>query len=226
EGGGAGAMTDDLGLREELVPPAVVAVVMGVDDPPGGPLPHAPVLLDQAAGVGEVPEGVHHEPPAAVHQAGVAGAQAAVGLQAGVHVVRDLFELHGASSCRVSGRTTPCRRSSVNVRIRPLTPRSWRTSQRTASDMMTASSKNERSKSGGRVTSNPSLQIGMSIRMQLTATLPRRSWASACVMPSRASLVAVELARPNAGITAAPDDGSTTCPPPAAAIRRQKWYMR
>ena len=57
--------------------------------------------------------------------------------------------------------------------------------------MMIASSKNERSKSGGSVASKPSVQIGMSIRMQFTATRPARSCASDSVRPSSASFVVV-----------------------------------
>src|SRR5207249_2649000 len=96
-------MPDDLGVGEELVPPAVVAVAVGVDDPPGGPLPDAGVGVDQLPGVGQVPEGVDDEAAAAVDEARVAGAEAAIGLEARVDVSRELAELHattGVSSRR------------------------------------------------------------------------------------------------------------------------------
>jgi hypothetical protein len=57
--------------------------------------------------------------------------------------------------------------------------------------MIAASSNQERSKSAGSVASKPSVQIGMSIRMQFTATRPARSCASDSVSPSSASFVAV-----------------------------------
>ena len=66
----------------------------GSDDAAGGALPHAPVGLDQAAGVRQVPEGVDHQAPGAVDEAGVARAEAAVGLEAGVDVAAELAELH------------------------------------------------------------------------------------------------------------------------------------
>ena len=65
-----------------------------VHHPARGPSPDARVGLDHLPRVGQVPEGVDDEPAGAVHEAGVAGAEAAVGLEAGVDVAGDLTELH------------------------------------------------------------------------------------------------------------------------------------
>src|SRR5207244_7915116 len=74
--------------------PAVVAVRVRVDDLPRRFLPHARVAGDQLARVGEIPEGIDHEPSGSVHESGVAAAEAAIFLKAGVDVFGDLPELH------------------------------------------------------------------------------------------------------------------------------------
>ena len=87
-------MADDLGLGEELVPPAVVAVAVGVDHAPRRCLPHPRVGIHQPSRVRQVPEGVDDEAAAAVDQPRVAGAEAAVRLEARVDVASELPELH------------------------------------------------------------------------------------------------------------------------------------
>ena len=67
-------MTDDLGLREELIAPAVVAVVVRIDQSLGGFTPDARVVFDQLACVRQIPEGVYHQPAAAIDKAGIAPA--------------------------------------------------------------------------------------------------------------------------------------------------------
>jgi hypothetical protein len=95
EAGGAQAVADDLGAGEELIAPAVVAVVVRVDHPARRPFPDPRVLLHQGAGLRQVPEGVDDHAAAAIDQPRVAPAQAAVRLQAGIHVRGELVQLHG-----------------------------------------------------------------------------------------------------------------------------------
>ena len=83
---GAQAVADDLGVGEELVAPAVVAVVVRVDDAPRRARPDARVVLDHLARVRQVPERVDDQAAAAVDEAGVARAEPAILLQAGVDV--------------------------------------------------------------------------------------------------------------------------------------------
>src|SRR5262249_5290024 len=90
----AQAVADDLRAREELVAPAVIAVVVRVDDPARGPRPDPRVGRGQIARVRQVPEGVDDEPAAAVDETGVARAEPAILLQAGVHRGRHLDEIH------------------------------------------------------------------------------------------------------------------------------------
>src|SRR6185369_8258579 len=108
EGGRAAAVADDLGVPEELVPPAVVAVVMRVHHPCRRPVPDPGVGLDQAPRVRQVPERVDDQPAPAVDEAGVARAEAAIGLEAGVDVTREWAELHGRRLASLAaGRQRP-----------------------------------------------------------------------------------------------------------------------
>ena len=63
---GAQTVPDDLGIGEELVAPAVVAVAMRVDDTLRRALPDSGVLRDHVARVRQVPEGVDHHTAAVV----------------------------------------------------------------------------------------------------------------------------------------------------------------
>src|SRR5262249_55800823 len=87
-------LPDDLGAGEELVAPAMIAVVMRVDDPSRRRLQYGCVFGDQRTRVRQVPEGVDHEPAAAVDEPRVTGAEAAIRLEADVHVGCDPPELH------------------------------------------------------------------------------------------------------------------------------------
>ncbi len=108
----AQAVADDLGAGKELVAPAVVAVVVRVDDPARRARPHAPVRRDQIARVRQVPEGVDDEAAVAVQQTGVAGSETTILLHAGVHRGRELDEVHGptVSPGRDAVATSRCRR--------------------------------------------------------------------------------------------------------------------
>src|SRR5205809_319381 len=90
--------------NQELVPPAVVAVVVRVHHPARGPSPDARVGLDHLPRVGQVPEGVDDEAAGPVHEPRVAGPEAALLLEAGVDVARDLTQLHAVPDDTV----TPC----------------------------------------------------------------------------------------------------------------------
>src|SRR5262249_39642160 len=94
ERGGAQPMADDLGAAEQLVAPAMVAVVMSVDHAAGRGRPHPGVQIDQLAGVRQVPEGGDDPPSCTIDEAGVAGSQPAIFLQAGVDIRRETLELH------------------------------------------------------------------------------------------------------------------------------------
>jgi hypothetical protein len=88
------AMTDDLRPGELLVAPAMIAVVVRVDD--AGRRGPENVFVEplHATSPRQVPEGVDHHGTAAGHQAGVTPAQSAIRLQAGIDIVGELFEFH------------------------------------------------------------------------------------------------------------------------------------
>src|SRR5262249_8001173 len=90
----AQSVADELRLRKKLVPPAVVAVRMSVQDATGRLSPHARVLGDELARMGQIPEGVAAEPAAAIDETGIAVAEPEVWLEAGVNVLGDLVERH------------------------------------------------------------------------------------------------------------------------------------
>src|SRR5207249_2832523 len=105
--GGAEPVADDLGVGEELVSPAVVAVPVRVDHPSRRRLPHTSVGIDHLPGVRQVPERVDDEPAAAVEESRVARPEAAVRLQAGIDVAGELAELHSkfdVTSCPTGGQ--------------------------------------------------------------------------------------------------------------------------
>ena len=113
---GAAAVADELGLGEELIAPAVVAVVVGVDDASRRRVPDPRVAFDHLAGVRQVPEGVDDEAAAAVDEAGVAAAEARA--PAGGRRIR------AAQSLRVSwhlpapfARTASCLSSVASLSI-------------------------------------------------------------------------------------------------------------
>ena len=95
-------MADDLGAAKQLIAPAVVAVVVRVDDAIGRTLPDTRVLLDELARVRQIPERVDDQAAGAIDQAGVAGTQSTIFLQAGINVLRNLSELHGARIARLA----------------------------------------------------------------------------------------------------------------------------
>src|SRR4029077_13420670 len=101
---GAEPMADDLGLREELVAPAMVAVAMRVHDTTRRLATDARVGRDQVTRMWQIPEGVDDETAAGGDEAGVAAPETAVFLEARVDGPRQLDELHAG---RVAPRADP-----------------------------------------------------------------------------------------------------------------------
>src|SRR5262249_34958663 len=76
------------------VAPAMITVAMRVDDAARRRLPHRGVFGDERTRVRQVPERVDHQAAAAVDQPRVAGTEAAIRLEADVHVGCDPPEPH------------------------------------------------------------------------------------------------------------------------------------
>ena len=92
---GAAGVGDDLRVLEDLVPPAVIAVVVGVDHSGRGLGMHFGVQIGHLGGEPLVVEGVDHHATSSSNETRVAPAQAPVGLQAGVQTGADRHKIHG-----------------------------------------------------------------------------------------------------------------------------------
>ncbi|MEZ5136283.1 MAG: hypothetical protein R2699_14815 [Acidimicrobiales bacterium] len=91
---GATTVGDDLGAGHQLVPEAVVAVVMGVDEPAGHVRMHGGVQVQQLLRGRQVPERVDDQAAARGDEPGVRLPQPGALLQDGMHAVRHGDQLH------------------------------------------------------------------------------------------------------------------------------------
>ena len=85
---------DDLGAFEELVPPDVIAVLVGVDHAPEHGLPDLAEELNHLAPVGQVGLGVDDAAAAQVDEPGICVADEILLVQDGEAVVADLLQYH------------------------------------------------------------------------------------------------------------------------------------
>lgn len=116
---GTATVTDDLGVGEQLVAPAVIAVVVGVEQPLRGIGVHGGEKVDHALRKPQVVERVDNEAATARDQAGVAPPEAAVFLLAGIRRRAQALEFHEAIVRH--GNRAACRYVPLSMQTSPRT---------------------------------------------------------------------------------------------------------